>query len=66
MSKCIIFLLCGLNKVYSVVVVLLHAGGDGQDVGVEDDVGGVEAHHLSQDAEGPLTDLDLASFISSL
>ena len=34
----------GLDEVDRVVVVLLDAGGDGEDVGVEDDVFGREAH----------------------
>ena len=43
-----------------VVVVLLDAGGDGEDVGVEDDVLGREADLLGQDAVGALADRDLA------
>ena len=35
-----------LDKVDAVVVVLLDAGGDGEDVGVEDDVLGREADLL--------------------
>ena len=49
----------GLDKIPAIVVMLLHAGGDGKDVGVEDDVVGVEAHLLRQDAIGPRTDLHL-------
>ena len=43
-----------------VVVVLLDAGGDGQDVRIEDDVLRREADFLRQDAIGALADLDLA------
>ena len=42
----------GLDEVDRVVVVLLDAGGDGEDVGVEDDVLGREADLLDQDAPG--------------
>jgi hypothetical protein len=40
--------------------VLFDAGGHGEDVGVEDDVLGREAHFIDQDAVGALADLDLA------
>ncbi len=50
----------GLDEVDRVVVVLLDAGGDGKDVGVEDDVLGCEPHLVDEDAVGPLADLDLA------
>ena len=49
-----------LDEVDAVVVVLLDAGGDGEDVGVEDDVLGREADLLGEDAVGPRADLDLA------
>jgi hypothetical protein len=49
-----------LDEVDGVVVVLLDAGGDGEDVGVEDDVLGREVHLVDQDAVGALADLDLA------
>ena len=42
-----------------VVVVLLHAGGDGEDVGIEDDVFGREADLVDEDAVGALADADL-------
>ena len=48
-----------LDKVDAVVVVLLDAGGDGEDVGVEDDVLGREADLLCEDPVGALADLDL-------
>ena len=48
----------GLDVVDAVVVVRLDAGGDGEDVGVEDDVLGQEAHLLGQDPVGPLADGD--------
>jgi hypothetical protein len=50
----------GLDEVDRVVVVLLDAGGDGEDVGVEDDVLGREADLVDQDAVGARADLDLA------
>ena len=40
--------------------MLLDARGDGEDVGVEDDVLGREAHLIDQHAVGALADLDLA------
>ena len=39
----------GVDEVHRVVVVLLHAGADGEDVRVEDDVLGVEADLLDQE-----------------
>ncbi len=50
----------GLDEVDGVVVVLLDAGGNGEDIGVEDDVFRREPHLIDQDAVGPLADLDLA------
>jgi len=50
----------GLDEVDRVVVVLLDAGGDREDVGIEDDVLGREADFIDQDAVGALADLDLA------
>ena len=49
-----------LDEIDAVVVVLLDAGGDGEDVRVEDDVLGREADLLGQDAVGAGADLDLA------
>ena len=49
-----------LDEVDAVVVVLLDAGGDGEDVGVEDDVLGREADLLGEDAVGARADLRLA------
>ena len=46
-----------LDEVHPVVVVLLDAGGHREDVGVEDDVLGREAHLLGEDAVGPAADL---------
>ena len=40
----------------AVVVVLLDAGGDGEDVGVEDDVSRVEADLVDKDLVCPRTD----------
>ncbi len=50
----------GLDEVHRVVVVLLDAGGDGEDVGIEDDVFGREAHLLGEDPVGALADRLLA------
>ena len=49
----------GVDEVDGVVVVLLHAGGDGEDVGIEDDVFGREADFVDEDAVGALADADL-------
>ena len=42
-----------------VVVVLFHAGGDGEDVGVEDDVFRRKADFVDEDVVGALADADL-------
>ena len=49
----------GVDEINSVVVVLLHAGADGQDVGIEDDVLGVEADLLHEELEGAAADAHL-------
>ncbi len=49
----------GVDEVDGVVVVLLHAGGDGEDVGVEDDVFGREADFVDQHAVGAFADANL-------
>ena len=49
-----------LQEGHRVAVVLLDAGADGEDAGVEDDVGGIEADLLRQDPVGPGEDLHLA------
>ena len=48
-----------LDELDGVVVVLLDAGADGQDVDVEDDVLGRKADLLGQQLVGPLADRDL-------
>ena len=48
-----------VDEVDGVVVVLLDAGGDGEDVGIEDDVLGREADLVDEDAVGALADADL-------
>jgi hypothetical protein len=53
-------LAAGLDERLAVVVVLLDARGDGQDVRVEDDVVGREVELLAQQLVGALADLDLA------
>ena len=52
---------CALKEVIGVVVVLRHAGANGEDVGVEDDVLGLEADRLHQDLERPRADAHLAA-----
>src|SRR6185436_1728661 len=49
----------GLDVVHRVVVVLLQAGRNRQDIRIEDDVGRVETRLLDQELVGALTDLDL-------
>ena len=49
-----------LDEVDRVAVVLLDAGGDGEDVRIEDDVLGREADRLGQQPVRALADLDLA------
>ncbi len=50
----------GFDEVDGVVVVLFDAGGDGEDVRVEDDVFGREAHLVDQDVVAALADFALA------
>ena len=50
----------GFDERDAVVVVLLDAGGDGEDVRVEDDVGRIEADFVDEDVVGARADLDLA------
>ena len=49
----------GVDEVNRVVVVLLHAGGDGEDVRIEDDVFGRKADLVDQDPVGALANADL-------
>mmetsp|Transcript_21753 Transcript_21753/g.56693 ORF Transcript_21753/g.56693 Transcript_21753/m.56693 type:complete len:385 (+) Transcript_21753:624-1778(+) len=49
----------GADKVHGIVVVLSHAGADGQDIGVKDDILWVEAHFLHQQLVGTLANADL-------
>ena len=48
----------GLDEIDGVVVVLLDAGADGEDVGVEDDVFGREADAVHEQAVGAFADAD--------
>ena len=48
-----------VDEVEGVVVVLFDAGGDGEDVGVEDDVFGREANFIDEDVVGAFTDTAL-------
>mmetsp|Transcript_22181 Transcript_22181/g.87376 ORF Transcript_22181/g.87376 Transcript_22181/m.87376 type:complete len:833 (-) Transcript_22181:42-2540(-) len=50
----------GLDEGLGVAVVLLHAGGDREDVGVEDDVERRKARLLGEEAVGARADLHLA------
>ena len=49
----------GPNKVHPIVVVLLHARANSQDVGVEDHILRVEAYLLHHDLVRPLANSDL-------
>ena len=49
----------GVDEVDRVVVVLLHAGGNGEDVRIEDDVFGRKADLVDQNPVGALADADL-------
>ena len=46
------------DEVGSIGIMLLHASGNGEDIGVEDDVEGIHAHLLRQDPVGPPGYLD--------
>src|ERR1700722_570381 len=48
-----------VDKVNRVVVVLLHAGGNGEDVGIEDDVFWRESDFVDQEPVSTLADADL-------
>ncbi len=50
----------GLDEIHRVIVVLFDAGGDREDVGVEDDVFGRKAHAVHQQAVSALADRGLA------
>ena len=50
----------GVDEIDGVVGVLFDAGGNGEDVGVEDDVFGRKPHLIDQDAVGAFADFDLA------
>src|ERR1035437_595616 len=56
----------GVDEVDRVVVVLLHAGGDGEDVWVEDDVFGRETDLVDQHPVGALADANLLLVCRSL
>ena len=49
----------GVDEVNRVVVVLLHAGGNGEDIRIEDDVFGRKANLVDQYPVGALADADL-------
>ena len=48
-----------VDEVERVVVVLLHAGGDGEDVRIKDDVLRIEAHFIDENAVGAFANADL-------
>ena len=50
----------GFDEIDAVVVVFFEAGGDGEDVRIEDDVLRREVELLDQQVIGALADLDLA------
>ena len=50
----------GFDEVHSVVVVLFNAGGDGKDIGVEDNVFRREIHFFSEQLVGSGTDFHFA------
>ena len=49
----------GVDVVHRVVVMLLHAGGNGEDIGIEDDVFGRKSDLVDQDPVSALADADL-------
>ena len=49
----------GLDEVDGIGAVLLHACTNGEDVGVKDDVSGIEAYFIDQEMVGSGTDLHL-------
>ena len=51
---------CGTDEIYGVVVVGFDAGGDGEYVGVEYDVGGGESHFVDKKVVGTRTYCDSA------
>ena len=50
----------GLDECYPIVVVFLYPRGDGEDVGVKDDVVGVEVQLVHQEVVGAPADSKLA------
>ena len=60
------YLAGGFDKINGVVVVLLDTRGDGEDVGVEDDVTGFEPNLVDQKVVGPSADLVLTLCVCGL
>ncbi len=56
----------GIDEVDGVVVVLLHSGGDRQNVRVEDDVFRREADFVDKQIVGSLADSDFVVFVRGL
>ena len=50
----------GVEEGGGVDAVFVHAGGDGEDVGVEDDVGGINVEFVDEDVVGAGADVDAA------
>ena len=48
----------GLDEIHGIAVVRADAGGDGEDVGVEDDVSGLHSHLFGQQPVGALANID--------
>ena len=55
-----------IDEVHAIVVVLLNASGNGQDVRVKDDVLGWEVELMHQNVVGTLADADLAVLVCCL
>lgn len=47
----------GSDEVEGIIVVFLHAGTNGKDVGIKDDVIGIKSHFADQQIVGPSADL---------
>lgn len=50
----------GLDEVDCIVVVFLHPGPNGENVGIKDDVIGIKSHFVDEQRVGATADLDLA------
>ena len=50
----------GFDEIHRIVIVLFDAGCDGQNIGIEDDIGRRQAHPFRQNLVGARTDLLLS------